>query len=70
MSKMGWEKGKGLGANNQGQAEPIKVKMNIENRGNTKLITYTVSPQNKSLSCKDHSFKPFESFASANEIND
>lgn len=33
MSQMGWEKGKGLGANEQGDQDPIKVRMNIESRG-------------------------------------
>ena len=33
MNQMGWEKGKGLGSNLQGEKDPIKVKTNIESRG-------------------------------------
>jgi len=33
LTQMGWEKGKGLGLNEQGEKDPIKVHMNRESRG-------------------------------------
>ena len=33
MSQMGWEKGKGLGLNEQGSKDPVKVRQNMESRG-------------------------------------
>ncbi len=34
MEKMGWEKGKGLGAKENGITENIKVKFKSDNQGN------------------------------------
>lgn len=33
MEKMGWSEGKGLGAKEQGVADPIKLKANYDSRG-------------------------------------
>ncbi len=33
MEKMGWEKGRGLGARGQGGVEPISVRMKEDNKG-------------------------------------
>ena len=34
MEKMGWSKGKGLGANEDGKREHVKVSLKTDNRGN------------------------------------
>lgn len=33
MEKMGWEKGKGLGADSQGNVDPVAVKQKNDNKG-------------------------------------
>ena len=40
MEKMGWEKGKGLGAKEDGNTEHVKVSVKQDNRG--KCIMFTI----------------------------